>query len=119
MLEFVEVHCESIEILPDFHYTWVSDYLSQLGTYSSKAEGTIQDVSVRSHWDGGHLNEHTETQQTQGSILQKDHPNLFRSSTRIAYPPRRIDDHGTLEYATLLLTKPKLHLYAWFVKKAM
>ena len=77
--EFVGVHCESVEILPDFAYVTVSDYLSHLGTYSSKAEGRIQDVSVTSHQDERHLNEHIDIQQTQGSSLQKDHPKLFRS----------------------------------------
>jgi hypothetical protein len=78
LLEFVGVHCESVEILPDFDYVTLSDYLSHLGTYSSKAEGRIQDVSVKSHQDERHLNEHIDIQQTQGSSLHKDHPNLFR-----------------------------------------
>ena len=77
--EFVGVHCESIEFLPDIQYTTVSDYLSHLGTYPSKAEGTIQDVSVTWHQDERHLNEHTDKQQTQGSSLHKDRPKLFES----------------------------------------
>jgi hypothetical protein len=75
---FVRVHCESVEILPDFDYVTSSDYLSHLGTYSSKAEGRIQDVRVTAHQDKRHLNEHTDIQQTQGSSLHKDHPKLFR-----------------------------------------
>jgi hypothetical protein len=78
LLEFAGVDCESIEFLPDFHYTTVSDYLSHLGTYSSKAEGRIQDVSVKSHQDERHLNEHADIQQTEGSSLHKDHPKLLR-----------------------------------------
>jgi hypothetical protein len=76
--EFAGVHCESVEILPDFDYVTVSDYLSHLGIYSSKAEGRIQDVSVTSHQDERHLNEHIDIQQTEGSSLHKDHPKLFR-----------------------------------------
>ena len=76
--EFAGLHCESIEILPDFQYTTVSDYLLHLGIYSSKAEGRIQDVSVTSHQDERHLNEHIDIQQTEGSSLHKDHPKLFR-----------------------------------------
>jgi hypothetical protein len=78
LLEFAGVHCESVEILPDFDYVTVSDYLSHLGTYPSKAEGRIQDVNVTSHQDERHLNEHTDIQQTEGSSLHKDHPKLFR-----------------------------------------
>jgi hypothetical protein len=76
--EFVGVHCEIIEIVPDFDYVTVSDYLSHLGTYSSKAEGRIQDVSVKSQQDERHLNDHTDIQQTEGSSLHKDCPKLFR-----------------------------------------
>jgi hypothetical protein len=48
-LESTLVHCENVEILLDFEYNTVSDNLSHLGGYSSKAEGRIQDVSVSSH----------------------------------------------------------------------
>jgi hypothetical protein len=81
--EFAGVHCESIEILPDFDYVTLRDYLFHLGTHASKAEGRIQDVSVRSHQDERHLNEHTDIEQTQGSILHKDHLDPFRPSTRL------------------------------------
>jgi hypothetical protein len=78
-VESEEARAESVEFVPDFAYTTASDYLSHLGAFSCNAEGKIQDVSVRSHQDERHLNEHTDIQQTQGSNLQKDHPKLFRS----------------------------------------
>ena len=82
--EFVGVHCESIEILPHFDYVTVSDYLSHLGTYSSEAEGTIQDVSVRSHRDGGHLNEHTDRHTAGHFRLHKDYPSALNPSIGIS-----------------------------------
>jgi hypothetical protein len=102
LLKFAGVHAESVEILADFQYTTVSDYLSHLGTYSSKAGGRIHGVSVRSHQDERHLNEHTDIQQTQGSSLHKDHLNLFRSSTRTTYEVLA-NDHGTLVPFQLIL----------------
>jgi hypothetical protein len=81
--ESAEAQCEKVDILRDFDYVKVSDYLSHLGSYSSKAEGRIQDVSVTSHPDEGHLNEHTDSHTADRFRLHKNYPGWFSPSTGI------------------------------------
>jgi hypothetical protein len=83
LLEFAGAQCEKVDILRDFGYVKMSDYLSHLGIHSFKAEGKIQDVSVTSHPDEGHLNEHTDRHTADRFRLHRNYPSPFRRSTRI------------------------------------
>jgi hypothetical protein len=85
LLNFTGAHCESVEIQQDFEYTTVSDYLSHLGSYSCKAEGRIQDVSVKSHQDERHLNEHTDKHPAGRFRFHRNYPGSSSPSIRITY----------------------------------
>jgi hypothetical protein len=82
LLESAGAQCEKVDILRDFDYVKVSDYLSHLGTTSSKAEGRIQDVSVTSHPDEGHLNGHISTHTADRFRPHRNYPSPFRTSTK-------------------------------------
>jgi hypothetical protein len=83
LLEFAGAHREKVDILRHFDYVKMSDYLSHLGSYSSKAEGKIQDVSVTSHPDEGHLNGHICTYTADRFRPHRNYPSPFSRSTRI------------------------------------
>jgi hypothetical protein len=82
LLEFAGAHREKVDILRHFDYVKMSDYLSHLGSYSSKAEGKIQDVSVTSHPDEGHLNEHTDRHTADPFRLRTNYLSPYRTSTK-------------------------------------
>jgi len=74
-----------VEVLPDFEYHVVRDYIAQLGTVSSTAEGRIRDMSVVFHAQGNANKGESAPPVQQGLRLGDNYPNPFNPSTSIVF----------------------------------